>query len=48
MGFVNNLLGMIGFVKQRRAARKNWEERQEIEDKINQLAEMKRRAASAS
>ncbi len=48
MGFVNNLLGMVGFVKQRRAARKNWEERQEIEDKINQLAEMKRQAASAS
>uniref|UniRef100_A0A7S2MJ24 2Fe-2S ferredoxin-type domain-containing protein n=1 Tax=Helicotheca tamesis TaxID=374047 RepID=A0A7S2MJ24_9STRA len=34
MGFWNNLLGMVGFVKTRRAAKKNWEERQEYEDLI--------------
>lgn len=36
MGFYNNLLGMVGFVKSRRAARKNWRERQEYEDLIKQ------------
>jgi hypothetical protein len=34
MGFWNNLLGMIGFVRDRRAARKNWNERREYEDLI--------------
>lgn len=34
LGFWNNLLGMVGFVKTRRAAKKNWEERQEYEDMI--------------
>lgn len=34
MGFWNNLLGMIGFVKFRRAARKNWEERKAYEDLV--------------
>jgi len=38
MGFYNNLLGMVGFVKQRRQARKNYLERMEIEDRIAQLA----------
>jgi len=36
MGFWNNLLGMIGFVKFRRAAKKNWEERKSYEDLIAQ------------
>eukprot|EP00980_Cylindrotheca_fusiformis_P012726 scaffold3108_cov152-Cylindrotheca_fusiformis.AAC.17 len=36
MGFWNNLLGMVGFVKMRRAARKNWEERQSYEDRVAQ------------
>ncbi|KAG7345546.1 2Fe-2S iron-sulfur cluster binding domain containing protein [Nitzschia inconspicua] len=34
MGFWNNLLGMIGFVKFRKAARKNWEERKAYEDLV--------------
>jgi len=33
-GFVNNALGMVGFVKARRAAKANWTERQEYEDRI--------------
>ena len=36
MGFWNNLLGMVGFVKFRRAARENWEERQAYEDLVRQ------------
>ena len=47
MGFVNNLLGMVGFVKQRRAAKQNYRDRMEIEDRITRLAEEKRRAATA-
>jgi ferredoxin len=38
MGFWNNILGMIGFVKTRRAARKNWEERKAYEDLVLQKA----------
>jgi ferredoxin len=38
MGFWNNLLGMIGFVKFRRAAKKNYDERREYEDLIKQKA----------
>jgi ferredoxin len=34
MGFWNNLIGMIGFVKFRMAAKKNWDERQEYEEMI--------------
>mmetsp|Transcript_31109 Transcript_31109/g.75185 ORF Transcript_31109/g.75185 Transcript_31109/m.75185 type:complete len:331 (-) Transcript_31109:235-1227(-) len=34
MGFWNNLLGMIGFVKFRRAAMKNWEERRAYENLV--------------
>lgn len=34
MGFYNNLLGMVGFVRYRRNAKKNWEERQEYEELI--------------
>jgi hypothetical protein len=44
MGFYNNLLGMVGFVKRRRAAKKNWEERMEMEDLIRQKTLEKRRA----
>lgn len=39
MGFWNNLLGMIGFVKFRRAARKNWEERRAYEDAVARRTE---------
>jgi len=35
-GFYNNLLGMVGFVKYRRAAKKNWNERREYEDLVKQ------------
>ena len=48
MGFWNNLLGMVGFVKFRRAARKNWEERQEYEALVRQKTlerKLARRAA---
>jgi ferredoxin len=38
MGFWNNILGMIGFVKFRRAARKNWEERNDYEEMVRQKA----------
>eukprot|EP00816_Leptocylindrus_hargravesii_P006401 CAMPEP_0196801958 /NCGR_PEP_ID=MMETSP1362-20130617/1718_1 /TAXON_ID=163516 /ORGANISM="Leptocylindrus danicus, Strain CCMP1856" /LENGTH=246 /DNA_ID=CAMNT_0042173149 /DNA_START=68 /DNA_END=809 /DNA_ORIENTATION=+ len=48
MGFYNNLLGMVGFVKQRRAARKNYLDRMDIEDNILKLAEEKRKAAEAA
>jgi ferredoxin len=43
MGFWNNLIGMIGFVKFRRAATKNWDERQEYEDMILQRTIEKKR-----
>lgn len=42
MGFYNNLLGMVGFVKYRRNAKKNWEERQEYEELIRTLTLEKR------
>jgi ferredoxin len=44
MGFYNNILGMAGFVKQRRQARKNFSERMEIEDRIATLAKEKKLA----
>lgn len=48
MGFWNNLLGMIGFVKFRRAARKNWEERREYEARVLQRTlEIKMQRAAA-
>jgi len=34
MGFYNNLLGMVGFVKYRQNAKENWLERQEYEELI--------------
>jgi len=36
MGFWNNLLGMIGFVKFRRAAKQNWDERRAYEELVAQ------------
>jgi ferredoxin len=44
MGFYNNLLGMVGFVKQRRAAKKNYEERMEIEELIRKKTLEKKKA----
>jgi ferredoxin len=44
MGFWNNLLGMIGFVKFRKAARKNWEERKAYEDLVLQRTMQKKLA----
>mmetsp|Transcript_1133 Transcript_1133/g.1825 ORF Transcript_1133/g.1825 Transcript_1133/m.1825 type:complete len:243 (-) Transcript_1133:191-919(-) len=46
MGFWNNLLGMIGFVKFRKAARKNWEERKAYEDLVRRKA-MEKKLAKA-
>lgn len=43
LGFWNNLLGMVGFVRDRRKARKNWQERMSKEDEIKRLTEEKRR-----
>mmetsp|Transcript_2320 Transcript_2320/g.3984 ORF Transcript_2320/g.3984 Transcript_2320/m.3984 type:complete len:248 (-) Transcript_2320:1467-2210(-) len=53
MGFWNNLLGMGGFVRDRRKAKKNYQERISQEDEIKRLTEEKRRkraeaAAAAS
>lgn len=48
MGFYNNLLGMVGFVKYRRAAKKNWLERQEYEDLIRQKTMQKKIARERS
>ena len=47
MGFWNNLLGMVGFVKYRRAAKKNWQERVEYEELIRQKTLEKKRAREA-
>jgi hypothetical protein len=43
LGFWNNLLGMFGFVRDRRKARKNWQERMSKEDEIKRLTEEKKR-----
>jgi MinD-like ATPase involved in chromosome partitioning or flagellar assembly len=48
MGFYNNLLGMVGFVKTRREAKKNWTDRIEYEDLIAQKTEEKRLARLAA
>jgi len=37
MGFYNNVLGMVGFVKYRQNAKENWEERQEYEELIKTI-----------
>jgi len=44
MGFWNNLLGMIGFVKFIKAAKLNWEERIEYEDRVRQRTKEIRQA----
>jgi len=44
MGFWNNFLGMIGFVKFRKAARKNWEERKSYDDLVLQKTMAKKLA----
>lgn len=43
LGFWNNFLGMFAFVRDRRKAKKNWEERMSKEDAIKALTEEKRR-----
>lgn len=48
LGFWNNLLGMFGFVRDRRKARKNWQERIEKENAVKRLAEEKRMKRLAS
>mmetsp|Transcript_18403 Transcript_18403/g.25522 ORF Transcript_18403/g.25522 Transcript_18403/m.25522 type:complete len:222 (+) Transcript_18403:116-781(+) len=48
MGFYNNLIGMVGFVKTRKAAKKNWSERQEYEDLIAQKVAEKKAARDAA
>jgi ferredoxin len=47
MGFWNNLLGMVGFVKYRRAAKANWQERIEYEELVRRLTLEKRAARLA-
>jgi len=42
MGFWNNLLGMVGFVKWTRKARKNWRDRLEYEDNVQALVAKKK------
>jgi hypothetical protein len=44
LGFWNNVLGMVGMVTTRRAAKRNWEERKEYEDMIKVKTEQKREA----
>lgn len=48
LGFWNNLLGMAGFVRDRRKARKNWQERMSKEDEIKRLTEEKRKKRAAA
>jgi hypothetical protein len=48
LGFWNNLLGMFGFVRDRRKARKNWQERMSKEEVIKRLTEEKRRRRQAA
>jgi len=48
MGFWNNLLGMGGFVRDRRKAKKNWKERMAKEDEIKRLTEEKKRKRAAA
>jgi len=48
LGFWNNVLGMIGFVRDRRLAKKNWEERKEYEDLVLQKTLAKKKARMAA
>lgn len=47
-GFYNNLLGMVGLVVSRRAAKKNYQERMEFEDLIAQRTLEKKKARLAA
>jgi len=47
MGFWNNLLGMGGLVRDRRKAKKNWQERMSKEDEILRLTAEKKRKRAA-
>lgn len=42
-GFYNNVLGMVGFVRTRKYAKKNWEGRKEYEENLKLLTETKRK-----
>ena len=42
LGFWNNLLGMGGLVRDRRKAKKNWQDRMDNEDRIKQLTAEKK------
>lgn len=46
-GFYNNVLGMVGFVRTRKYAKKNWQERQEYEENLKILTAQKREARLA-
>lgn len=48
MGFYNNVLGMIGFVRDRRLARRNYNERIEYEDLVAKMAAEKKAAREAA
>ena len=48
LGFWNNLLGMVGFVRDRRLAKKNWDERKEYEDLVAQKTLEKKMARLAA
>ena len=48
MGFYNNLLGMVGFVKTRKLAKKNWDDRQEYEELIRQKTLEKKRTKATT
>lgn len=48
LGFWNNVLGMAGFVRDRRLAKKNWEERKDYEDLVLQKTLEKKRSRLAA
>ena len=48
MGFYNNLLGMFGFVRDRRIAKKNWNDRKQFDSDIIRLAAEKKAARKAA
>ena len=43
LGFWNNFLGMLGLVRDRRKAKKNWQERMDKEDEVKRITEEKKR-----
>lgn len=47
MGFWNNILGMLGFVRFRKKAAENWDERKAYEDLVAQKALEKKLARQA-